>query len=204
MVYKPSYPAWSQSIFVQPPTCMGVQLKPFSWAHYECLKRFYSPYLLSGVKTGRPDLLRAVWICQRTWEELQRDLFHLRDVRSMLRENWRTRRQDFVHGDAQFRQYVTDYQFVPATWNEETGEMKKTMGTPLSQIMAGFLMEFRHFTESQAWNCPIARSICYRLQWLEDRGLVEINSERSEIGHAMDIELGLVPDDVEEMAVANG
>jgi len=194
MAFRPSYLAWSQSIFCQPRMCLGIQLQPYSWAHYECLKTFNNPYLLTDWKTQRPDLLQAAWICSRTWEQLRRDMFKMRDLRAMTRETWRARREGFALGDAQMRQYMEDYQFTPDAWEGKGDGVKVQMGSAASFIFVLFLMEHCHFTESQAWNCPIARSICYRMTWLENQGLIEMKSERSEREHEIELALGLTTD----------
>ena len=202
---KPTYPAWAQSIFLQPPRCLGVQLRPYSWAHYECLKRFYNPYLLTDAETSRKDLLMAVWICSRTWEQLQSQLFGARDSRSMLFLNWRTRRKGFEIGDAQMRVYMADYQFIPDAWEGKGNSDKTAMGAAQSFIFTAFLMEHCHFTESQAWNCPIGRSKCYRLTWLENQGKVFIKSAQSEIEHEIELSMGLTRDwPDEEVEAAHG
>ena len=181
------YAAWFQALFLQPPKCLGVQLKPYCYAHYEVLRKFRSPYLMQDgegnpAPTTRKDLLFAVWVCSRTYEQLQSQLFGHRDSISMLFLNWRTRRKEFEIGDAQMHVYMEDYKKTPKPLTQVSeGQTPKTFAAPISFHVTRHLREHEGFTNSEAWNFPMGLGRCYLLTWREAEGLQELESEQMEV-----------------------
>ena len=186
------YAAWFQALFLQPPKCLGIQLKPYCYAHYELLRQFKSPYLMQDgegnpASTTRKDLLFAVWVCSRTYEQLQTQLFAHRDSISMLFLNWRTRRKEFEIGDAQMRVYMEDYKNTPKELRQVAeGQIPKTFAAPTSFHVTHHLREHEGFTNSQAWNFPMGLGRCYLLAWREHEGLTELESEAMEATAELD------------------
>jgi len=189
-----AYRAWFQALFLLPHKCMGVQLRPYSFAHYEFLKLRSSPYLMQcqngdPATTTRKDLLEAVWICSRTYRELKQALHNHTVGKSGLLMNWRTWRQDFAIGDAQMRTHIEDHKFLPGILKRERKEndgVPKLLSAPVSFCVTGFLRQHEGLTFDESWDFPIGLGRSLMLCWQENQGLVDLESEDDEITAALD------------------
>ena len=176
------YGAWFQALFLRDPKCLGVQLKPYSYAHWEVLRKFHSPYLYQQANgdpapTTRRDLLFAVWVCSRTFKQLQRELF---DWRSKLLLNWRTLGRDFAFNDSQMRVYLDDFRRVPRSLKMQHKEPPQPCAAPVSFHITRHLREHEGFTLAESWDCPIGLGRCLFMAWQEAQGEAKLVSEEME------------------------
>lgn len=146
---------WLTALLKQPPRIMGRQLLAFSLSHSFILERAGNPYWASGACTGAA-LVEALDICSRTWEE-NAAWFDRPKFRGLKRLALAFHRKQSATAHAEFVAYLNDY--AASTTREQSGE-GRDMVSPWQFRIAAFLIA-HGFTESQAWNMPMVRALCY-------------------------------------------
>lgn len=146
--------AWIQACLYQPPVVLGRQLQPFSSFHALALDGVRSPFWHGGAPTI-DDLVLAVHICALTWET-RAAVFG--DVRRIMKWGRRQRKADHASELAAFRLYLDESNVYPARW--KTSESSAIKASGFFHLVA-FGMGRMNMSEAQAWDCPMARLVCY-------------------------------------------
>lgn len=60
---------WLEAVVPDVTVCLGTRLRPFSLGAWKLLKRLESPFVRPGVMPSKSDLLEAVFVCSRKFEE---------------------------------------------------------------------------------------------------------------------------------------
>lgn len=153
---------WFQALMLTSPRICGRALLPFSIAHRYILRALGNPYAYSDTPATAGDLLNAVAICSRTWEQNRALLFGGQPWRAALAWEWywmQRLSRSFDTADASFRQYLADYCTVPAHDNGNAKDAK--IGAPIEFHLVRVLMSAFGMSESEAWNAPWNRAVCY-------------------------------------------
>lgn len=146
--------AWIQACLYQPPVVLGRQLQPFSSFHALALDAVDSPFWHGGIPSV-DDLILAVHICALTWET-RSAVFG--DFRRLMKWGRRQRKADRAAELEAFRRYLNESNVYPARW--KTGESSNIKASGFFHLVA-FAMHRMNMTEAQAWDCCMARLVCY-------------------------------------------
>lgn len=188
---------WLNALLCTPPMICGVQLLPLSLFHERLLLALGNPYAFAGQAAKPEDLLHALQVCSRTWEEnrewvrtqshaLLGDRSAIKSVlgkeanKTKWEKAWTSGRLDFSTADASFREYLDAYRYAAkrTALVPKEGETVRELACPEDWLIVGVLMEHRGYTESQAWNCPVNVARCHFDCFSEyDKGDTSIVSE---------------------------
>lgn len=168
--------SWTQAIYAAPPVICGRRLRPFSLAHAVLLRAMGNAYAYVNKAATRTDIMIAVDVCSRTWEQNTAALF-VRDVPLFAiiyrAVRWRGMRVEVA--DASMRTYLADFtRRAPRLDGVASGDPLKA---PVEFHLHRFLCESMHFTESQAWDCSFARAWAYFDTHREWNGAKELGTE---------------------------
>lgn len=162
---------WFKALFLDAPMIFGKRLLPFSLAHHFILRSFKNAYVCGGIPDDG-DLLSAIHICSRTWEQNQKTVSG-KDSTLVLRAwAWTCNRIGTATAHESFLTYLHDYQDVPdhaeiidvpeIHEGETIVELKPCkVIAPNEYHLVHALMTKYGMTESEAWNLPINRAQCY-------------------------------------------
>ena len=153
---------WFQALMLTSPRMCGRALRPFSIAHRYILRALGNPYAYTDVPATVSDLLNAVAVCSRTWEQNRAALFGGRPWAQDSAWDWYWRQRlarSFETADASMRQYMADYCAVPAHDNGTAKDAK--IGAPVEFHLVRVLMSAFGMSEAKAWNMPWNRAVCY-------------------------------------------
>jgi len=147
--------AWTQAALYEPPVILGRKLQPLSPLHLLILDSVDSPFI-SGGKSDIQDLVLAVHTCCLKWETRQ-NIFPEDDALKA----WGTEqaKTDWREELAAFQLYLSESWVIPEKWDAKDGDKCKANG---AYHMALFCMRNLNMPEAEAWNCPVARIVCYR------------------------------------------
>ena len=155
---------WAQAALYEPPTVLGILLRGYSPFHALALEAVQSPFI-----TGAPDdffdLVLAVHICSRRWAHrfLIGGLAH----KPLRRWGRRVRHDEIARGRGQFLTYLAESWMTPEFWRSEgSGPLRAHW----LYHLAAFGQRELHMSEAEAWDCPIARLLCYRATVGETEG----------------------------------
>lgn len=152
---------WTQAFLVTPPVFCGRRLHPFSVSHSYLLKILGSPYICGGVTT-KNDLLVAVDICSRTWEQNIDWITAGTGLKRSVWFAWKWRNINFDIADSSFSVYLDDYTRTPGHKADgKPSDGKYEVAAPLEWHLVYGMMNGCHFSESVAWNMPFNRAKCY-------------------------------------------
>lgn len=174
---------WLTALLAQPPVILGRKLAPFSLSHSLILHAAGNPYWF-GRECKPDDLIEAVLICSRTWEENQA-WFANPEKRTAKKLAARMFfRREFHKAHDALAQYLNDACDVMAREVPDGDGAGKELLAPWQYRVACFLMK-HGMTESQAWNCPINRARCYLDAVCEEKGWVTLCEEYKEDAYAL-------------------
>jgi hypothetical protein len=147
------------ALLAEPATVLGRRLRPLCVGHVALLEAIESP-LITGKPCYLADLLIAVGICERTFED---GAVWLRTLDRQSREfkKWGKKINPLTYQEAMtvFDDYLSSGHKTPPLKKESTQASK----FPNTLCLASGLMRYCRFTESQAWNTGFALASWYLL-----------------------------------------
>lgn len=163
----------------EPFTVLGRKLKPFSIGHEILLQRFDCNYSLMAQKApGYADLILAVFICSRTFEEALEAL-QSRSLRIQMRAwGWYCGRFDYPEARSFFQRYLVAHtQWPKRFWFLQQSKGGEP-GAPFVQSLKVRLQKDLGYTESGALNAPYAVALWNYLTHLENSGAIRLFNDR--------------------------
>jgi len=162
---------WFKSLFLDAPVIFGKRLLPFSLAHHFILRVFKNAYVVGGTPDDG-DLLSAIHICSRTWEQNQATVLGKDSVLILRTWAWTCSRIGTTTAHESFLTYLKDFQDVPdhaeiidvpaINEGETIVELKACkVVAPTEFHLVHTLMSKYGMSESEAWNMPLNRAQCY-------------------------------------------
>jgi hypothetical protein len=146
---------WATAALYEPPEVLGKTLRGFSPFHALMLEAVQSPFMVGGDKSF-DDLVIAVHICSHGWV----DRFAIRSDMSAVAAWGKSVTADSIAAARRdFNLYLAESWKMPSFW--QSGE-NAAMRANWIYHLAAFAMRRLHMTEAEAWDCPIARLVCYR------------------------------------------
>jgi len=168
--------AWTQAVLYQSPAVLGRQLAPLSPLHVLTLEAVNSPFMVGGV-SGLDDLILAVHICATQWGTRAGIFANEKLLRKWGRQH---RRADWRAEMGAFHTYLDESWTTPDKWGKGASGAAKAPG---AYHLAVFAMRNLGMAEAQAWDCPIARLICYREAFAEqERGESDLMTDEEKRG----------------------
>jgi len=155
---------WSRAAFYLPPKVLGKNLRGFSPFHILMLEAVSSPYIIGG-KRDNDDLILAVYICSQGWADRYSIIRY--DLKAVKKWGRSVRKPDFVVAHKDFLLYLQESWEMPGCWPEPGSSGIKA--NPAYHL-ATFGMRELKMTEQEAWDCPMARLVCYRACVSESEG----------------------------------
>jgi len=153
-----------QSVFVQPPVVLESQLQPFSAYHAAAMMILGSPFMDGGTVT-REDLVLAVYVCSRGFEDGPAHLFPLdADEVSQCAHDF-----DFAAEMALFEEYMGDHMSFPDVFQPKGGGKQSGIPWPFYAV-ATVLQGMGGISEQEAWDMPISRLVGYKAAIAEQAG----------------------------------
>lgn len=147
---------------------LGRPLLPFSVGHNLLLERVKSPFAISG-KLTLQDLILAVWICERPFEQgagglLNGDCFSLRWF-TWNASLWSAMQKNLLQTHAEaFSEYIQAGIKKPKVWTDKAAEQTYA---PTVLIIARDLCNHYGYSWEYVMNMPMARAIIERYGILE-------------------------------------
>uniref|UniRef100_A0A6M3LLN6 Uncharacterized protein n=1 Tax=viral metagenome TaxID=1070528 RepID=A0A6M3LLN6_9ZZZZ len=170
---------FQNALYHQEPTVLLRRLLPLCLGHLHQLYAAESCYVNGGAK-HLFDLVFAVGICSRTWEEGIAWLHSptlLRSVKRWGRESSRT--LNFFEEERKFAVYFDEYSQLPYRRIKEGPEAGRPYKHPWTLILATELLD--KVGESRAWNMPLPLALSYWSGWQEiAHGDDTLNSEQDD------------------------
>ena len=164
--------AFLQSALYSPPIVLGRQLRAFSPFHALALEAVNSPFAHEPVTGVTPDsLIVAIWTCSHSFAD---GLPVLLDIATIQKWGASVGKWDFSKTKAQFFRHLDDSMLLPKFYH--TGD-EEDARAPVAWHLATSGMRFLHMTEAEAWDCSIARLVCYRACISEWNGSKSLKSD---------------------------
>lgn len=147
---------WAQAILYEPPIVLSRRLRPFSPFHALMLQSVDNPFFIGG-DCGAPDLILAVHVCAHGWA----DRFAVMADAAKAQEWGQTcEGVDWRDEVAAFRLYMDESWKLPERWKGGGDDSEARANS--AYHLAVFGMRHLGMSEDVAWDCPVARLVCYR------------------------------------------
>lgn len=170
--------SWIQSVLYEPPTVLGRRLRPFSPLHALILQNIDSPFMFGGTAATFEDLVVAVHVCGLTWTERNQ---WLPPAKLLRRWGRKQRHTDFGAVADVMDEYISESWQLPERWTSGKGPSHSKANGAFH--LAVFGMSRLGMTEARAWDCPVARLICYREAFAEqETGKSDLVSDQEKRG----------------------
>lgn len=158
--------AYWKAFLAEPVTVLGVQLRPFSLGHSLLLDVYESPFCKGGAVT-LTELVFAVWICSRKFQDAIDDIHKDQFDKECRRWGRKCRRADFNREMEVFDQYVSEHSQCPRRWDTPG---KKSGGPRVPWQLAMFWNLCRGQIDESLWDLPLGRAIVYSATRLTSEG----------------------------------
>jgi hypothetical protein len=175
---------FKNTILLQEPVVLGVQLMPLTLWHVFALQVAESPYVQQGeVEKSLFDLCFAVGICSRTWEEGQAwiknpDHKEIAALGKKWGKSWNTWEVG-VKESEKFEAYLCEYAQMPKRWTEsKAAAMSEGIKNPWPIVLVQKLSP--GCGELRAWDMPLPQAVAYWSAAMELEGDASLLSERDE------------------------
>ena len=158
---------------------LGEKLRPFSLGHFILLKRHECAFISGGVPSVL-DLLIAVMICSRSWEDAQRFVEgndfkpEGKRLEKILKKCDNIPKRMIYFGD-----YIEEGMQGPKVWSKDDNNAPK-FGSPFAQVIKVSMMSKMGLTESEALNRPLSLCLWDMATLSELQGLVSVHSEEDD------------------------
>jgi hypothetical protein len=153
---------WAQSALYEPPSALGKTLRGYSPFHALALETVRSPFMIGGTPDF-DDLILAVHICSHGWADRFKVMSDMAGVSEWGKS---VTAADIASARAIFDRYLSESWEMPRFWQGDSGELRANW----IYHLVTFAMRRLHMTEAEAWDCPIARLVCYRACYGESEG----------------------------------
>ena len=164
--------AFLQSALYSPPIVLGRQLRAFSPFHALALEAVDSPFAHEPVTGVTPDsLIVAIWTCSHSFAD---GLTVLLDTAAIQKWGASVGKWDFPATLKTFQRHIADSMVLPVFYH--TGD-EEDCRAPVAWHLATSGMRFLNMTEAEAWDCSIARLVCYRACISEWNGSKSLKSD---------------------------
>ena len=146
--------AFIQAHTYKSPTILGRQLLPFSPWHGVILEAAASPYILGGIPK-LDDMILGVWVCSHShadgWNAA---------ANAPSAQEWGNSLTDpnFPAALTAFDEYISASFMGPEYWSSGGGS---EIRAPYMWHLATFGMSYLHMSEVAAWDCSVAKLMCY-------------------------------------------
>jgi hypothetical protein len=161
-----------QSIVVQPVEVGGIRLLPLSAWHVALMEIDENPFWYA-TKIGVDDIARTIWIMTSRFGS---DMFgdaekaRMNDICKAVIDI------DQDEAIAGICQQITDYTKMPII--DTKSNKTKMQATPIAFRAVTAVMANLHVNESEAWDMPFNRLLCYWFENLSANGIVELTNEK--------------------------
>jgi hypothetical protein len=164
--------AFLASALYQPPIVLGRQLRHFSPFHALALEAVNSPFAHDPVTGVTPDsLIVAIHTCSLSYAD---GLAALLDTAAIQKWGASVGKWDFDATLKIFKRHISDSMVLPAFYH--TGD-EEDARAPVAWHLATSGMRFLNMTEADAWDCSIAKLVCYRACISEWNGSKSLKSD---------------------------
>ncbi len=178
-----------QALFHSEPKVLNRRLLPLSLGHLYYLQAANSPYFYGREKVFG-DLILAVAICTRTWEQMECFVGASSGDDEFSAWGHECQQLDIAAESAVLEKYIADSCVFPVRFQDVSKPSKRCLH-PWPLYLATSIMDM--VGESRAWNMPVALAISYasaRAEWkngdesLRDEVIDEIKARVKEQGAA--------------------
>lgn len=181
-----------KSAIPEPYTILGVRLRPFSLGSYFLMERFDVGFVDDNKERigGIPDLLLAIAICSRTYEEF---LEFINDEPSFNKwaKDWgkqvkkqskKDKNFNLLYKFMLFENYMKEGIQVPKYFEGENANEGDPSGAHWTQSVLLILTSELGYSYSEALNMPLSKALADYYKWAENNGSVTLmNDEELEI-----------------------
>jgi hypothetical protein len=186
---------YARAVWPDPVKILGRTLRPYCIGHALLLHRVGNSFVSEGTTraegqdiSGIGDLLEALWVCSRPWQEAVAGL-RKRRTRWLLRFwDWQLRKPSaamaVVSAEVQLRRYFADAWRPPDRW-DKGHDVSKT-GAPILASLKVILMGVFHVSEEKALSWTVSAALWDTAAWNEFEGSVQLVSD-SEISGVEEI-----------------
>lgn len=184
-----------KAALIQPPSVLGVQLRPFCAGHAIILEALDNPFMFKPkegqkVKATAADLFMALFFCSRTFEQGREDLSRPDLERCFLKlgrkhKRWYHRKyQDQVEAACDlFDEYIADYTDVPE--HHTIVGATDVRAPAIYAVVIGLMKGSRGaISESEAWNMGFSKALCYGATMGDLEGSETLVTEEDRAGSA--------------------
>lgn len=173
--------AYKSVILLEPPSCLGRRLKPFTCGHAAILYAYESPFATSGVATLE-ELVFAVWVCSQ--EDYEATIAKLRGRRFIAESRRWAARAKVTAWRAEvdvFKKYITDHMTAkPQRWDDD--EPSQMARAPWPWLVTAALIK-SGMPGRESWNVPVNAAFCRMASFAALAGSKDFMAEREvEIG----------------------
>jgi len=166
---------WAQAALYEPPTVLGKILRGFSPFHALILEAVQSPFMTDAA-ADFDDLVLAVHICSHGWD----DRFRIQsDIPAVTKWGKTVPKKSITPARKDFDLYLKESLRMPQFWQAGGGDEPRANWL---YHIATFAQARLHMVERDAWDCPIARLVCYRACVSEVEGDKSLKSESESEG----------------------
>ena len=169
---------------------LGKTLRPYCIGHALLLHLLDSPYVSKG-KRGDGDLLAAIYVCSRPWQEAAVGLKRKRTKWMLKLWDWQTGRfktgYEMDVASLVFQGYLNNAWTGPQSWEDmEVNETANgnSAGAPAVLVLKVALCSFLGASHEEALSTPIRQALHEMPTWLEVNGANNLMSD----GDVADIE----------------
>jgi len=176
---------FKNALYHTEPTVLLRRLLPLSLGHLYQLYAAESAYAIKGGKPGLPDLVYAVGICSRTFEQ---GMAWLRRPRLLAEcERWGRRARNRVDPEEEhqvFLEYVDQFAIFPERYQDDKLQAKPCKH-PWPLVIAVKIIPL--VGESRAWNMPLPLALSYWSALAETEGDESLRGEDDERRRALQL-----------------
>lgn len=176
-----------RAILPDPYRILGVKLRPYSLGSYFLMQRFDVAFVSedSNKEGGVPDLLLAIAICSRTFEEFlefinDEEEFYKwsrdwgKQVEKMMKKD-----KDFnmLYKFMDFEKYMKDGITIPKYFEGEQAEEGSVSGAHWTHSVLSVLTANLGYTHSEALNMSLSKALADYFKWCESQGMVHLMTD---------------------------
>ena len=170
---------WSRAVLYEPPQVLGKTLRGFAPFHALALCAVQSSFMSEvGEDTDAiQELVVAVRICSLGWA----DRYRIVDEQAIQQWGGKIDPATYLAARQAFAVYLGESWEMPQFWSSEGEGLRANW---IYHLVAFGMRELK-MTEAEAWDCPIARLVCYRACVGESEGDKSLKSEEEIKGEAI-------------------
>lgn len=173
-----------KSAIPEPYTILGVRLRPFSLGSYFLMERFDVGFIDEDVDRvgGIPDLLLAIAICSRTYEEFLEFIDNEKEFnkwtktwgKQVNKQAKTDKNFNLLYKFMDFEKYMKDGVRVPKYFEGDADGDGKSSGAHWTQCLLLTLTSELGYTQTEALNMPVSKALADYFKWAETKGMVSL------------------------------